>query len=57
MTAKKLPMVSDLIDESDHENPTRLIIRPRSNRIEVEPLMAHCELALSLFCCTFWIKE
>ncbi|WP_337843455.1 DNA topoisomerase IV subunit A [Rheinheimera sp.] len=41
MTAKKLPMVSDLRDESDHENPTRIVIVPRSNRVEVEPLMAH----------------
>ncbi len=41
MTAKKLPMVADLRDESDHENPTRIVIIPRSNRIKVEPLMAH----------------
>jgi topoisomerase-4 subunit A len=41
MQAKKLPMVSDLRDESDHENPTRLIITPRSNRVDVESLMAH----------------
>ncbi len=41
MQAKKLPMVSDLRDESDHENPTRLVIVPRSNRIELEPLMDH----------------
>ena len=41
MQAKKLPMVSDLRDESDHENPTRLIITPRSNRVDVETLMAH----------------
>lgn len=41
MTAKKLPMVTDLRDESDHENPTRLVIVPRSNRIDVEGLMAH----------------
>ncbi|MCW8886304.1 MAG: DNA topoisomerase IV subunit A [Motiliproteus sp.] len=41
MQAKKLPMVSDLRDESDHENPTRLVIVPRSNRIDVEGLMAH----------------
>ncbi len=41
MQAKKLPMVSDLRDESDHENPTRLVIIPRSNRVEIEPLMAH----------------
>ena len=41
MQAKKLPLVSDLRDESDHENPTRLVIIPRSNRIDVESLMAH----------------
>lgn len=41
MQAKKLPMVSDLRDESDHENPTRLIITPRSNRIDCDALMLH----------------
>jgi topoisomerase-4 subunit A len=41
MTAKKLPLVTDLRDESDHENPTRLVIIPKSNRIDVEALMAH----------------
>jgi len=41
MVAKKLPMVEDLRDESDHEHPTRLVIVPRSNRIDTEQLMAH----------------
>jgi topoisomerase-4 subunit A len=41
MTAKKLPMVADLRDESDHENPTRLVIVPRSNRVDTEMLMSH----------------
>lgn len=41
MQAKKLPMVVDLRDESDHENPTRLVIVPRSNRVDVDALMAH----------------
>jgi topoisomerase-4 subunit A len=41
MQAKKLPMVEDLRDESDHENPTRLVITPRSNRVDTEGLMAH----------------
>lgn len=41
MQAKKLPMVADLRDESDHENPTRLVIVPRSNRIDCESLMGH----------------
>jgi len=41
MTTRKLPMVEDLRDESDHENPTRLVIVPRSNRVDVEALMSH----------------
>lgn len=41
MQAKKLPMVSDLRDESDHENPTRLVVTPRSNRVDTEQLMQH----------------
>ena len=41
MTAKKLPMVEDLRDESDHENPTRLVIVPRSNRVDTDALMSH----------------
>jgi topoisomerase-4 subunit A len=41
MRAKKLPMIDDLRDESDHEYPTRLVITPRSNRVDVEQLMSH----------------
>ncbi|MCR9185245.1 MAG: DNA topoisomerase IV subunit A [Halieaceae bacterium] len=41
MQARKLPMVADLRDESDHENPTRLVIVPRSNRVDGEALMSH----------------
>ena len=41
MQEKKLPMVEDLRDESDHENPTRLVIVPRSNRVDAEQLMTH----------------
>lgn len=41
MQAKKLPMVVDLRDESDHENPTRLVIVPKSNRVDVDALMSH----------------
>lgn len=41
MRAKKLPLVEDLRDESDHENPTRLVISPRSSRVDVEQLMNH----------------
>jgi topoisomerase-4 subunit A len=39
--AKKLPMIEDFRDESDHEFPTRLVIVPRSNRVDVERLMSH----------------
>jgi topoisomerase-4 subunit A len=39
--AKKLPLVADIRDESDHEFPTRIVITPRSNRVDVEQLMAH----------------
>jgi len=41
MQAKKLPWVADLRDESDHEHPTRLVIVPRSNRVDVEQLLDH----------------
>ena len=41
MQARKLPMVADLRDESDHENPTRLVIVPRSNRVDLDGLMSH----------------
>jgi topoisomerase-4 subunit A len=41
MAARKLPMVEDLRDESDHENPTRLVIVPRSSRVDVSVLMDH----------------
>jgi topoisomerase-4 subunit A len=41
MQAKKLPMVVDLRDESDHENPTRLVVIPRSNRVDAQAVMNH----------------
>ncbi|MCU1718310.1 DNA topoisomerase IV subunit A [Pseudomonas sp. 5P_3.1_Bac2] len=41
MQAKKLPMVADLRDESDHENPCRIVIIPRSNRVDGDELMQH----------------
>lgn len=41
MQAKKLPLVADLRDESDHENPTRLVIIPKSSRTDFVSLMAH----------------
>ncbi len=41
MSAKKLPMVEDIRDEADHENPIRIVLIPRSNRVDVDALMAH----------------
>jgi topoisomerase-4 subunit A len=41
LQAKKLPMVETIRDESDHEHPTRIVIVPRSNRVDTEQLMAH----------------
>ena len=41
MQNKKLPMVADLRDESDHEHPVRLVVVPRSNRIDIDSLMLH----------------
>ncbi|MGB0846835.1 MAG: DNA topoisomerase IV subunit A [Thiolinea sp.] len=41
MQAKKLPLVDDLRDESDHEQPIRLVISPRSNRVDIKQLMSH----------------
>lgn len=41
MQQKKLPMVEDLRDESDHEHPTRLVIIPKSNRVDAESIMSH----------------
>ena len=46
MQKKKLPMIVDLRDESDHENPTRIVIVPRSNRVDADAVMGH------LFTCT-----
>ncbi|GMV28766.1 MAG: DNA topoisomerase (ATP-hydrolyzing) [Rhodanobacteraceae bacterium] len=41
MRAKKLPMLEDLRDESDHENPIRLVLIPRSNRVDADEMMQH----------------
>ena len=41
MQAKKLPLLADLRDESDHEHPTRLVLMPRSNRVDLNALMDH----------------
>ena len=41
MTAKKLPMMEDIRDEADYENPVRIVLVPRSNRVDTDALMAH----------------
>ncbi|MBM4208595.1 MAG: DNA topoisomerase IV subunit A [Gammaproteobacteria bacterium] len=41
MLAKKLPMIEDMRDESDHENPTRLVLMPKSRRINIDEVMSH----------------
>lgn len=41
MRAKKLPWLEDLRDESDHTTPVRLVLVPRSNRVDIEQLMGH----------------
>jgi topoisomerase IV subunit A len=41
MNAKKLPMIEALNDESDHEDPTRIVLVPRSNRVDLDEVMAH----------------
>jgi len=41
MQARKLPMIADLRDESDHEHPTRLVLIPRSNRVDCAAVMDH----------------
>ncbi len=41
MQARKLPMLTDIRDESDHRNPTRLVLVPRSNRVDGDRLMSH----------------
>jgi topoisomerase-4 subunit A len=41
MRLKKLPMIEDIRDESDHENPIRLVLIPRSNRIDADETMQH----------------
>jgi len=48
MRSKKLPQVEDLRDESDHEDPTRLVITPRSNRVDKDELMSHLFSTTSL---------
>ena len=41
MINKKLPMVVDLADEGDHEDPIRLVITLKSNRVNAEDVMNH----------------
>lgn len=41
ISAKKLPMIADLRDESDHQDPTRLVVIPRSNRVDFDALADH----------------
>ncbi len=41
MTAKKLPMVADIRDEGDHDEPVRVVLTPRSNRVDCDELMLH----------------
>ncbi len=48
MRNRKLPQVEDLRDESDHEDPTRLVISPRSNRVDKDELMSHLFSTTSL---------
>ncbi|MEM7610539.1 MAG: DNA topoisomerase IV subunit A [Pseudomonadota bacterium] len=48
MRNKKLPMVEDLRDESDHQDPVRLVITPKSRRVDVDMLMSHLFATTSL---------
>ena len=48
MTAKKLPMVEDIRDEADYENPVRIVLVPRSNRVDSDALMAHLSATTDL---------
>jgi topoisomerase-4 subunit A len=48
MRSKKLPLVEDLRDESDHEDPIRLVITPKSRKVDVEQLMSHLFSTTSL---------
>jgi topoisomerase-4 subunit A len=48
MRAKKLPMIEDIRDESDHENPIRIVLMPRSNRIDLDEMMQHLNATTDL---------
>ncbi len=48
MRAKKLPMLEDVRDESDHENPVRLVLIPRSNRVDLDEMMQHLNATTDL---------
>jgi len=61
MRAKKLPMLEDVRDESDHENPVRLVLIPRSNRIDLDEMMQHLfattDLERGAACSTGWRRS
>ena len=48
MRAKKLPMIEDIRDESDHENPIRIVLIPRSNRVDLDEMMQHLNATTDL---------
>jgi topoisomerase-4 subunit A len=48
MRAKKLPMLEDVRDESDHENPVRIVLIPRSNRVDLDEMMQHLNATTDL---------
>lgn len=41
INAKKLPWVTDIHDESDHQNACRIVLELRSSRVDIEPMMSH----------------
>ncbi|MEO5622897.1 MAG: DNA topoisomerase IV subunit A [Dokdonella sp.] len=48
MRAKKLPMLEDIRDESDHENPIRIVLIPRSSRVDLDQMMQHLNATTDL---------
>ncbi len=48
MRAKKLPMLEDVRDESDHENPVRIVLIPRSTRVDLDEMMQHLNATTDL---------
>lgn len=41
ITSKKLPWITDIHDESDHQNPCRIVLEMRSSRVDVDMMMGH----------------